>query len=81
MRKDTGIQPRQSKYLNKRAVCVEGIEVIIEDSFANDVQSELTEAGLHVYWLFGLGCCLWGQRESLASISCKLLLLHEYITV
>lgn len=52
-------------YLNERAVCVEGIEVIVEDSFANDVKGELTKAGLHVYRLFGLGCCLWGKHESL----------------
>ncbi len=58
MRKDTGIQLRQSMYLNERAVCVEGVEVIVEDSFADDVKSELTEAGLHVHWLFGPGCYL-----------------------
>ena len=49
----------QGVYLNERAVCVEGVEVIVEDSLADDVKSELTEAGLHVYRLFGLGCCLW----------------------
>lgn len=61
-------------YLNEGTVCVEGVEVVVEDSFANDVKSELTEAGLHVYWLFGVSCCLWGKLESLALIPCKLLL-------
>lgn len=38
-------------YLNERAVCVKGIEVVVEDSLADDIQCELTEAGLHIYGL------------------------------
>ena len=36
-------------HLYEGAVCVEGVEVIVENSLPNDIQCELTEASLHVY--------------------------------
>ena len=35
--------------LYERAVCIESIEVVVKNGLADDVQCQLTEAGLHIY--------------------------------
>ena len=42
---------KSCRYLYERAVCVEGVEVVVEDGLPNDIQRQLTETSLHVYGL------------------------------
>ena len=47
-------------HLDEGAVCLEGVEVVVENRFADDIQGELGEAGLHVDRLPALCVCLPG---------------------
>ena len=53
-------------YLDDGVVSGEGVEVIIEDGLANDVQRQATEEVLHLYGLPRLHCSLQCLRPPAA---------------